>query len=430
VFEVIKNAFKNPDLRRKILYTLMILVIFRVGAAIPAPFVDASVLVNVTGDGNNIFGYLNMLSGGAFQNATVFAMSITPYINASIIIQLLTVAIPALERLAKEGGEGRKKLNRITRYATVVIALLQATGYYFLMRQYGAIPSEFTGNVVSTIFSAATIILVFTAGAALIMWLGEQINEKGIGNGISIILFAGIVARGPDAFQVLWETFKLGGINYFLVPLTLVIFAAVIVFIIIMTCSERRIPVQYAKRVVGRKMYGGQSSYIPVKVSMSGVMPIIFASAFLSLPGTIQMFVTPEVGSFWYNFFAVLSPRGAVYAILYFLLIILFNYFYVSIQYNPVEIANNIKQNNGAIPGIRPGKPTVTFISKVISKITLLGAFFLGIIAIFPIIFTAATDINISLGGTSIIIIVGVALDTMRQLESQITMRHHKGFLE
>lgn len=429
MFEVFKNAFATKEIRKKLMFTLFILIIFRIGAAIPVPYVDASALVNLMGDGNNFFGYLDMLSGGAFKNATIFAMSITPYINASIIIQLLTVAIPALERMSKE-AEGRKQISKITRYVTVAIALLQATGFYFLLRSTpGAIPTEYSTGF-NMWFSAIVIILVFTAGAALLMWLGEQINDKGIGNGISIILFAGIIARGPAAFNVLYNTFLKGGINYFLIPLTLVIFAFVIVFIVIMTNAERRIPVQYAKRVVGRKMYGGQSSFIPVKVSMSGVMPIIFASAFLSLPSTIQLFVQPEVGSFWYNFFAVLSPRGWVYAVLYFVLIIAFNYFYVAIQYNPVEIANNIKSNNGAIPGIRPGKPTVTFISRVINKITLVGAFFLGAIAVFPILFTAFTDINISLGGTSIIIIVGVALDTMRTMESQMTMRHHKGFLE
>lgn len=429
MFEVIKNALKSPELKKRILFTLFILVIFRIGAAIPVPFVDASQIINVMGDGNNFFGYLDMMSGGAFQNATIFAMSITPYINASIIMQLLTVAIPALERLSKDGGEGRKKINQITRYVTVGLGLIQAIGYYFLLRKAGAIGSDYLSGF-ALYFTAAVIVVTFTAGAALIMWLGEQINDKGIGNGISIILFAGIVARGPQAFQVLLENFKKGGSQYILVPLTVIIFAAVIVFIVIMTNAERRIPVQYAKRVVGRKMYGGQSSYIPIKVSLSGVMPIIFASAFLSLPSTIQLFVTVEPGSFWYSVLAALSPTGWVYATLYFILIIAFNYFYVAIQYNPVEIANNIKSNNGAIPGIRPGRPTVAFISKVISKITLVGAIFLGIVAVFPILFTALTGINVSLGGTSVIILVGVALDTMRQLESQMTVRHHKGFLE
>lgn len=430
MFDVIKNAFKVPDLKKKVIYTIIILAIYRLGSAIPVPYVDASALTSLTGDGSNFFGYLNMMSGGAFEQATIFAMSITPYINASIIIQLLTIALPPLERLAKEGADGRKKINQITRYVTVVIALIQATGYYFLLRNTSGAMDDMYKSGFTGWFVAIVMVITFTAGAALIMWLGEQISEKGIGNGISIILFAGIIARGPSAFITLWNTFLIGGANYILVPLTLVIFAAIIVFIVLMTNSERRIPVQYAKRVVGRKMYGGQSSYIPIKVSMSGVMPIIFASAFLTLPSTIEMFVTVDADSFWGKFFDVLSPTGAIYAVLYFILIIAFNYFYVAVQYNPVEIANNIQANNGAIPGIRPGKPTVLFISKVISKITLVGAFFLGAIAIFPIIFTAITDINISLGGTSIIIIVGVALDTVRQIESQMTMRHHKGFLE
>lgn len=429
MLDVIKSAFRVPDLKRKLLYTLFIIIIFRIGAIIPVPFIDAQGLLSATGGEDGLLGFFNTFSGGAFENATIFALSITPYINASIIMQLLQIAIPALERLARDGGDGRTKLNKITRYVTVGLGLVQATGFYILLRNTGSIISDYTTGA-KQYFIAVVIIFAFTAGAALIMWLGEQINDKGIGNGISIILFASIISGGPQAFVVLFETFKLGGINYFLVPLALLVFGAVIVFIVIMTNAERRIAVQYAKRVVGRKMYGGQSSYIPIKVSMSGVMPIIFATAFLSLPATISTFANPEVGSFWYNFFAVLSPSGAVYAIIYFLLIIAFNYFYVAVQYNPVEIANNIKSNNGAIPGIRPGKPTVSFISKVISKITLLGAFFLGAVAIFPIIFTAVTSINISMGGTTVIILVGVALDTTRQLESQMTMRHHKGFLE
>lgn len=429
MFEVIRNAFRSPDLKKRLVYTIFILIIFRIGSIIPIPFVETESLLAQMGDGNNFFGYLNMMSGGAFDRSTLFAMSITPYINASIIIQLLTVAIPALERLAKDGGDGRKTLNKITRYVTVGLGVLQATGYYFLLRNYDSFDSKYTTGG-AQYFVAAVVIITFTAGAALIMWLGEQINDKGIGNGISIILFAGIIARAPDAFKVLYQNFMLGGLNYFLVPLTVIIFAVVIVFIIIMTNAERRIPVQYAKRVVGRKMYGGQSSFIPIKVSMSGVMPIIFASSFLSLPSTIRLFYTPAEGSFGEAVLNALSTTGWVYGVLYFVLIIAFNYFYVAIQYNPIEIANNIKSNNGAIPGIRPGKPTVTFISKVISKISLVGALFLGVIAVFPILFTGLTKVNISLGGTSIIILVGVALDTMRQMESQMTMRHHKGFLE
>lgn len=429
MFDAVKDAFKTPDLKRKLLYTIFILFIFRLGNVIVAPFVNPGSLLQAMGEQNSFFGYLNLMSGGAFDKATIFALSITPYINSSIIIQLLTVAIPALERLAKDGGDGRKKINQITRLTTVGLAIIQAVGYFFLLRNYGSFDDQYMQGF-TQVFVAIVVIVTFTAGAALIMWLGEQINDKGIGNGISIILFAGIIAGGPSAFQVLFENFKTGGINYFLVPLSIVIFGAIIVFIVIMTNAERRIPVQYAKRVVGRKMYGGQSSFIPIKVSMSGVMPIIFASAFLSLPSTIALFYTPQVGSWQAAVLGAFSSTGWVYGVLYFVLIIAFNYFYIAIQYNPVEIANNIKGNNGAIPGIRPGKPTVTFISKVISKITLVGAFFLGIIAVFPILFTGITNINVSLGGTSVIILVGVALDTMRQLESQMTMRHHKGFLE
>lgn len=430
MFEVIRNVFKTPALKAKVLYTLMILLVFRLGAHITAPFVNTSGLLEAMGDSSStFFGYLNMMSGGAFDSATLFALSITPYINASIIIQLLTVAIPYLERLSKDGGDGRKKLGQITRYVTVAIALIQATGYYFLLCNYGCFDAAYTTGAAS-VFVAITVVVTFAAGASLIMWLGECINQKGLGNGISIILFSGIIARAPEAAQVLWTNFLVGGINYLLIPMTLVIFGGMIVFIIIMTNAERRIPVQYAKRMVGRKMYGGQSSYIPIKVSMSGVMPIIFASAFLSLPSTVALFYTPASGSWQEVVMTMFTSTGLAYAILYFFLIIGFNYFYIAVQYNPVEIANNIKGNNGAIPGIRPGKPTVTFIGKVISKITLVGALFLGIIAVFPILFTQITAINISLGGTSIIILVGVALDTMRQMESQMTMRNHRGFLE
>lgn len=429
MFGVFQNAFKNIDLRKKILYTIFILFIFRLGNVITVPFVETSGILSQIEGSNTFFSYLNLISGGAFDKASLFALSITPYINASIIIQLLTVAIPAWERLAKEGVEGRKTLNKITRWTTVIIAVIQSVGYYFLLRNYNALADGFNKGFMQW-FSAIVIVVTFTAGASLIMWLGEQINDKGVGNGISIILFAGIISRGPAAIKVLIENFKLGGLNYLWVPLTIVMFGAVIVFIIIMTNAERRIPIQYAKRVVGRKMYGGQSSFIPVKVSMSGVMPIIFASAFLSLPSTIALFFTPKPGTWQYAVLNALSSTGVVYAVLYFILIIAFNYFYIAIQYNPVEIANNIKSNNGAIPGIRPGKPTVAFISKVISKITLVGAIFLGVIAVFPIAFTAITGMNVSLGGTSIIIVVGVALESMRQMESQLTMRHHKGFLQ
>lgn len=429
MFATIRNAFKNEDLRRRLLFTIFILVLFRFGAAVIVPFANAEGMKAAIGDGNNFFGFLNTFSGGAFANSTVFALSIQPYITASIVIQLLTIAIPYLERLQKEGETGRKKINKITKLVTLVMALIQSYGYYAILRSNGGIAEQFTKGW-EQYFVAAVIILTFTAGAAVVVWMGDQITEKGIGNGISMILFAGILAGMPQSLEVLVTKFGEGGVNYFLVPLIILIFGAMIVFIVIMTEGERRISVQYAKRVVGRKMYGGQSSFIPIKVSMSGVMPIIFAMSLLGLPATIAAFAQPKAGGFWDGFLKVMSPQHWFYGVLYLILIIAFNYFYVAVQYNPIEIANNIKSNNGAIPGIRPGKPTSTFIGRVINKITFIGALFLGVIAVFPIVFNSATGIPVALGGTSIIIVVGVALETMRQLESQLMMRHHKGFLE
>ena len=440
MFEVFRNAWKIADLRKKILYTLMIIVIFRIGAAITVPFLDPEALkalMETSNNSGNLLGYFNILSGGGFEKATLFAMSVTPYINASIIIQLLTIAIPPLERMAKEGEEGRKKLGQITRYTTIGLGLLQGLAYYFYLRnsQDAGTPIIKYTDGAEGVFVAFVIVLTFTAGSALMMWLGEQINIKGIGNGISILLFAGIVSRGPSMVQQLWAYLQLayqGGQYqyYFIVPLIVVLFVVVIGFIVLMTDAERRIPVQYAKRVVGRKMYGGQSSHMPIKVNMSGVLPIIFASSFLSIPSTIQMFWNPTEG-FWKGFFDAFSYTGWLYSVLYFLLIIFFSYFYVTIQYNPIEMANNLKKNNGAIPGIRPGKPTSDFISKVISKIVLIGALFLGVVAILPIVFGAITGIHgLALGGTSILIVVGVAIETVRQIESQMLMRHYKGFLE
>lgn len=428
MFQTIANAFRNPDLRKKLLFTIFIIVIFRIGSAIIVPFVDATAVSAAIGDGNNFFGLLNTFSGGAFGKATLFALSISPYITASIIVQLLTVAIPALERMAKEGETGKKKLNMITKWVTLAMAVIQAYGYYWIVYNNGGIASEYKSGATGY-FVMAVIVIALTAGAFAVTWLGEQITEKGIGNGISILLFVGILAGMPESLDVLWQSFKQGGVNYVLVPLILLIFAAMIVFIVIMTDAERRIPVQYAKRVVGRKMYGGQSSYIPIKVNMTSVLPIIFASSLLNLPGMIIEF-TQTTNRFWLGVYRVLSPSHWFYAILYLLLIIGFNYFYVAVQYNPIEIANNIKNNNGAIPGIRPGKPTSTFISRVLSKIVFIGALFLGVIAIFPILFNVATGMPVALGGTSIIIVVGVALETVQQLEQQLMMRHHKGFLE
>ena len=418
-------------LRAKLLYTGMILLLFRIGAAIPVPFLKPDILKTYISGDNNWLGYIDLLSGGAFSNSTLFALGISPYITASIVIQLLAVAIPALEQLAKEGEEGRKILNKYTRYCTVALGLLQSVAYYFLMRNYGAL--TYTEGP-AMYFSAVVIITSFLAGSMLVMWMGEQIDNKGIGNGISMILFAGIVSRASSMVNtVITELYlAINGIMkyWFIVPFTLVLFLAAIVFIVIMTNAERRIPVQYAQRVVGRKMYGGQSTHIPIKVNMSGVLPVIFASSILSIPSTIAGFMNVDPDGIMGKILSVIRYDHWVYAVLYFFLIMAFNYFYISIQYNPMEIANNLRKNNGTIPGIRPGKPTAEFIARVVSKVTVVGGIFLAIIAIGPILLSQLMGINISLGGTSIIIVVGVALDTVRQLESQMMMRHYKGFLE
>ena len=443
MFKTMQNAWKIPDLRKKILFTLLVIIVFRIGANMPAPFLNMEALAGLMGfvtdsSSANAFAYLNTLSGGAFAQATLFAMSVTPYINSSIIMQLLTVAIPPLERMAKEGEEGRKKIGAITRYVAVVLGLVQGLAYYLYLRgsSYEGTPIVTYTEGAAGVFTAIVIVLVFTAGTAMMMWLGEQINQKGIGNGISILLFAGIVARLPDTVNILvkalgaaWESPDSFGQYYFFVPLVVIIFLAIIWVIVFMNDAERRIPVQYAKRVVGRKMYGGQSTHLPIKVNMSGVMPIIFASSILTIPSTIQLFVTPT--GFWKTVLDALSTTGWVYALIYFLLILMFAYFYVAIQYNPIEMANNLRQNNGTIPGIRPGKPTSDYIQKILSKITLIGALFLAVIALLPIAFSAFTGMhNLMMGGTSVIILVGVALDTMKQMESQMMMRHYKGFLD
>ena len=411
--------------------TGMILLLFRIGAAIPVPFLKPDILKTYISGDNNWLGYIDLLSGGAFSNSTLFALGISPYITASIVIQLLAVAIPALEQLAKEGEEGRKILNKYTRYCTVALGLLQSVAYYFLMRNYGAL--TYTEGP-AMYFSAVVIITSFLAGSMLVMWMGEQIDNKGIGNGISMILFAGIVSRASSMVNtVITELYlAINGIMkyWFIVPFTLVLFLAAIVFIVIMTNAERRIPVQYAQRVVGRKMYGGQSTHIPIKVNMSGVLPVIFASSILSIPSTIAGFMNVDPDGIMGKILSVIRYDHWVYAVLYFFLIMAFNYFYISIQYNPMEIANNLRKNNGTIPGIRPGKPTAEFIARVVSKVTVVGGIFLAIIAIGPLLLSQLMGINISLGGTSNIRVVGVALDTVRQLESQMMMRHYKGFLE
>ena len=445
MFKTIRNAWSIPDLRKKLLFTLLIIVVFRVGSVIPVPFIDTAALQeamqganSVTGDAStNMIAYLNTLSGGAFSNATIFAMGITPYINSSIIIQLLCVAIPALERLSKEGEAGRKKIGTITRYVTVGLGLIQGTAYFFYLHNSN-ITSYREGF--SMVFAAIVIVLVFTAGTALMMWLGEQINKYGIGNGISILLFAGIIARLPFTINMLVEYWKLGlgseqegsaQPQYFIfVILWVVIFLAVIWIITFMQDSERRIPIQYAKRVVGRKMYGGQSSHLPIKVALGGVLPIIFASSILSIPGTINLFLKVKDG-FWGAFFNLFNSNSWLYIGLYFVLILMFAYFYTTIQYNPVEMANNLKANNGTVPGIRPGAPTAEYIKKILSRITLIGALFLSVIALVPLVYGKFTNMgSLSIGGTSIIIVVGVALETVKQLESQMMMRHYKGFLD
>ena len=426
MLQTLRNAWKIEELRKKILFTLVIILLYRLGNAIPVPDVNIALLnAYFAQQQSTILGLLDVMSGGAFSNATIFALSIQPYINASIIIQLLCIAIPSLERLSKEGGEeGRKKIASITRYATVAIGLLQGFAYYMLIKNNNMLNADAQG-----IWSAIVIILTFTSGSALIMWLGEQITEFGIGNGISMILFASIISRLPTSLITTVRNIAAGNLQWWLAVLMLIGAVAMIVLIVYVNDAERRIPVQYAKRVVGRKMYGGQSTHLPMKVNMSGVMPIIFAQSIASVPATIVAFTGKTDG--WVNTW--FSNNSIPYAIIYFLLIIFFAYFYSTIQFNPVEVANNLKKNGGYIPGFRPGKPTSEFIQKVLNKITLFGAIYLGIIAIVPILIShfsnAAALTGLSLGGTSIIIVVGVALETVRALEAQMLMRNYKGFL-
>ena len=428
MLQTLRNAWKIEELRKKILFTLLILALYRLGNAIPVPYVNVGALQTYFAQlQNTVLGLLNVMSGGAFSQATIFALSIQPYINASIIIQLLCIAIPALERMSKEEGEeGRKKIASITRYATVAIGLLQGFGFYMLIKNYGILTPEATGNV----WAAIVIILTFTSGSALIMWLGEQITEFGIGNGISMILFASIISRFPTAIITTISNIIRGELNVFVAILMFLGALAIVILIVFVNDAERRIPVQYAKRVVGRKMYGGQSTYLPMKVNMSGVMPIIFAQSIASVPATIAAF-TGKTSGWVSNWF---GTNSIPYAIIYLLLIIFFAYFYSTIQFNPVEVANNLKKNGGYIPGFRPGKPTSDFIQKVLNKITLFGAIYLGIIAVVPILIShfsdAAAKTGLSLGGTSIIIVVGVALETIRALEAQMLMRNYKGFLD
>ena len=428
MFKTIRNAWKIEDLRKKILFTLFILLLYRLGNAVPVPFINLELLGEYfTSVRNTVLGLLNVMSGSAFSQATIFALSIQPYINASIIIQLLCIAIPALERLSKDGGEeGKRKIASITRYSTVLIGLIQGFAYYVLIRNNSLLNDN--GN---TAWAAIVIILTFGAGSALIMWLAEQITEFGIGNGISLILFASIVSRLPNAVISFFRNIIAAPSKWWIYLLLMIGAIAMVVLIVIVDNAERRIPVQYSKRVVGRKMYGGQSTHLPVKVNMSGVLPVIFAQSIASLPATIAAFI-PKWSEGW--FIKLFDTDNIVYAIIYFLLIVFFSYFYSTIQFNPIEVSNNLRKNGGFIPGFRAGKPTSDFISRVLNKTTLFGAIYLGIIAIVPIIISmvspTAKGYGYSIGGTSIIIVVGVALETVRSLETQMLMRHYKGFLE
>ena len=443
MIQTIRKAWGIPELRKKIIFTLLILLIFRIGNAITVPYVDVTALkAQLNAFGGSILSLYDVMSGGAFSTATVFALSIQPYINSSIIIQLLTVAIPALERLAKDGGEeGRKKIQSITRYTTVAIAILQGFGYYMMMQRYNLLAvSE------PTIWHALVIIVSFIAGSSFVMWIGEQVTEFDIGNDVSIILFAGILSRVPNMISGMisgvryWTAANAGTelpenvapLHPALIPVIVIGALALMVFVVFINDAERRIPVQYAKRQVGRKMYGGQSTHLPMKVNMSGVLPIIFAQSIASLPITIWSFIgIPEDGTVSRTIYDAIDTQSIIYMVVYFVMIIGFSYFYSTIQFNPIEIANNLKKQGGFIPGFRPGKPTVDFIRKVLNKITLFGAIYLGIVALCPILLGKIVDhAYLSIGGTSVIIVVGVALETVKALESQMLMRQYKGFLE
>ena len=435
MFQTLKNAWKVPELRRKMLFTLLILLLYRIGAVMPVPFVDSDGLSELISGSGSLFQYLNILSGEAFSRATLFALSVQPYITAQIIMQLLTIAIPALEKMAKEGEEGQKKINKITRYGAVALALITAYGYYMYMRNNNLL-------IERGVFQAFVIIACYVAGASLVIWLGDQIDNFGIGGGINLMLFANIVSSGSSIAGMLIGFVQsnyatrgaVGVLLGVLLDLVIVVaMIAMIVFVVWVTNSERRIPVQYAKRVVGRKMYGGQSSNLPIKLNMAGVMPIIFANSVVSIPATIAMIFPPPAGSFREKLVNFLGYNSWFYVVVFFILIILFAYFYVAISFNPVEVANNLKKNGGFVPGIRPGRPTSDFITKVLNRITLIGAFFLDIVAVLPLIVNIATGSSIgslAFGGSSLLIAVGVVLETARNIEAQTTMRHYKGFLE
>ena len=426
MFKTLKNAWGIPELRQKLIFTALILLLYRIGNVIPVPFVDVATLNTYFESvlSNTILGLYDAMSGSAFSMATILALGIQPYINSSIIVQLLCIAIPYLERLSKEGGEeGKKKINFITRCTTVALGLLMGWAYFMMLSKSGyGIVTE------SGFLPGLVIVLTFTAGSAVVMWLGEQITEHGIGNGISMILFANIVSRVPSGITTIGKLIfsKL----WWQGLIALVGMVMIILLIILVNDAERRIPVQYAKRVVGRKVYGGQSTNLPIKVAMTGVMPIIFAQSIASLPATIYAFTGMSTKGWWYK--NIWSNESAAYAIAYFLLIFFFSWFYASIQYDPVEIANNLKKNGGFVPGFRPGRPTADFIQKVINKIVVFGAVYLGIVALLPIVAgnLMPSFSNLAIGGTSVIIVVSVALETVQALEAQMLMRHYKGFLD
>ena len=425
MFKTLQNAWKIPELRKKLLFTALILLIYRIGNVIPVPYIDVNALKTFfdTTLSSTILGLYNTMSGSAFSQATVLALSIQPYINASIIIELLTVAIPALERMAKEEGEeGKKKIQKVTRYTTVGLGLVMGWAYYTMIRNYGIVTND-------SVWAAIVIIVTFTAGSSAVMWMGEQINEFGVGNGISMILFANIIANIPHTIGAM------ASMSWWLIILVVIGVAALILFIVFVQDAERRIPIQYAKRVVGRKVYGGQNTNLPIKVSMSGVLPVIFAQSITSLLPTVFAFTNPDgtsANGFVQFMINISKSTSWVYAVCYFVLIFFFSWFYASVQYDPVEIANNLKKNGGFIPGFRPGKPTADFIKKVISKILVFGAFYLSVVALLPLIAgnLFPSFANMAIGGTSVIIVVGVALDTVKALETQMLMRHYKGFLD
>lgn len=428
MLETVKNAWKIPDLRRKLLITIGLLLVFRLGSFIPVPGLDKQAFTDLANQAGSIFGFFDILTGSGFKQASIFAMSITPYINSSIIMNLLTIAIPALERLQKEGEEGRKKIAQFTRYGTVILAFVQASALYI-----GLIAPAIKGG--STALSFIIVTMSFTAGTAFLMWLGEQITEFGIGNGISLLIFAGIISRAPSGIWSVVQLFISGGLGegifgFLMFLVVIAVFVGIIAAVVFVQQAERRIPVQYAKRVVGRKMYGGQNTHLPIKVNLAGVIPIIFAMSLMIFPSTILGFffqgAEGKLVDFITNFNSTIW-----YAIMYAVLVVFFTFFYTMVYFNPIEVANNLKKNGGFIPGIRPGKHTSDYIAGVLNKITWFGALFLAAVTVFPSFLQLFTNIsNVWFGGTAVLILVGVALDTVKQIESQMLMRHYKGFLE